>query len=222
MPATATRSLALRTRLAQALPRPLPVPSCCPAAPTKSPPSCAAARASDGVSIVPQGGNTGLVGGGVPDDSRRQVVLSTRRLRAVRRIDADNQTITVEAGLRAAGGAGRGRRGRPAVPAEPGRRRQLHHRRQPRDQRRRHAGAALRQRARAVPRARGGDRAGRALEQPARPAQGQHRLRPARPVRRQRRHAGHHHGRHAAPVPAAARRRHGAGRPAARWPTRWR
>jgi len=53
----------------------------------------------DGVSIVPQGGNTGLVGGGVPDDSRRQVVLSTRRLRAVRRIDADNQTITVEAGL---------------------------------------------------------------------------------------------------------------------------
>jgi FAD/FMN-containing dehydrogenase len=53
----------------------------------------------DGVSIVPQGGNTGLVGGGVPDGSRRQVVLSTRRLRAVRRVDADNQTITVEAGL---------------------------------------------------------------------------------------------------------------------------
>ncbi|MEO5689504.1 MAG: FAD-binding oxidoreductase [Burkholderiaceae bacterium] len=53
----------------------------------------------DGVSIVAQGGNTGLVGGGVPDDSRRQVVLSTRRLRAVRRVDADNQTITVEAGL---------------------------------------------------------------------------------------------------------------------------
>jgi FAD/FMN-containing dehydrogenase len=57
---------------------------------------CAAA---DGVSIVPQGGNTGLVGGGVPDDSRRQVVLSTKRLRTVRRIDVDNQTITVEAGL---------------------------------------------------------------------------------------------------------------------------
>ena len=53
----------------------------------------------DGVSIVPQGGNTGLVGGGVPDESRRQVVLSTKRLRAVRRIDADNLTITVEAGL---------------------------------------------------------------------------------------------------------------------------
>jgi len=54
---------------------------------------------ADGVSIVPQGGNTGLVGGGVPDESGRQVVLSTRRLRSVRRVDADNQTITVEAGL---------------------------------------------------------------------------------------------------------------------------
>ncbi len=53
----------------------------------------------DGLSIVPQGGNTGLVGGGVPDESRRQVVLSTKRLRAVRRVDPDNQTITVEAGL---------------------------------------------------------------------------------------------------------------------------
>ena len=53
----------------------------------------------DGISIVPQGGNTGLVGGGVPDESRTQVVLSTKRLRAIRRVDADNQTITVEAGL---------------------------------------------------------------------------------------------------------------------------
>jgi FAD/FMN-containing dehydrogenase len=52
-----------------------------------------------GISVVPQGGNTGLVGGGVPDDSRRQVVLSTKRLRRVRAVDADNQTITVEAGL---------------------------------------------------------------------------------------------------------------------------
>jgi len=52
-----------------------------------------------GTSLVPQGGNTGLVGGAAPDASRTQVVLSTKRLRAVRRIDADNQTITVEAGL---------------------------------------------------------------------------------------------------------------------------
>ncbi len=54
---------------------------------------------ADGVSIVPQGGNTGLVGGGVPDDTRTQLVLSLKRMRAVRRIDADNQTITIEAGL---------------------------------------------------------------------------------------------------------------------------
>ncbi len=52
-----------------------------------------------GISIVTQGGNTGLVGGGVPDGSRTQVVLGTKRLRAVRRVDTDNQTITIEAGL---------------------------------------------------------------------------------------------------------------------------
>jgi FAD/FMN-containing dehydrogenase len=47
---------------------------------------------------VPQGGNTGLVGGGVPGTGGDQVVLSTRRLAAVREIDAANLTMTVEAG----------------------------------------------------------------------------------------------------------------------------
>ena len=56
--------------------------------------ACAAAR----VAIVPQGGNTGLVAGSVPDDSGTQVVLSLRRMAAVRGIDAHNMTITVEAG----------------------------------------------------------------------------------------------------------------------------
>jgi FAD/FMN-containing dehydrogenase len=51
-----------------------------------------------GVPIVPQGGNTGLVGASVPDDSGRAVVLSTARLNCVRAIDTDNDTITVEAG----------------------------------------------------------------------------------------------------------------------------
>ena len=51
-----------------------------------------------GASIVPQGGNTGLAVGSVPDDSGTQVVLSLRRLDAVRAIDAANLTITVEAG----------------------------------------------------------------------------------------------------------------------------
>jgi FAD/FMN-containing dehydrogenase len=56
--------------------------------------ACAAA----GISIVPQGGNTGLAVGSVPDDSGTQVVLSLTRMTAVRAIDAANLTITVEAG----------------------------------------------------------------------------------------------------------------------------
>ena len=56
--------------------------------------ACAAA----GVSIVPQGGNTGMVEGSVPDESGQQVLLSLTRMNAVRQIDAANLTITVEAG----------------------------------------------------------------------------------------------------------------------------
>ena len=56
--------------------------------------ACAAA----GASIVPQGGNTGLVVGSVPDGSGTQVVLSLTRLNAVRAIDSANLTMTVEAG----------------------------------------------------------------------------------------------------------------------------
>jgi FAD/FMN-containing dehydrogenase len=56
--------------------------------------ACAAARTS----IVAQGGNTGLVGGGVPDDSGRQVVLSLTRMNRVRGIDTANATMTLEAG----------------------------------------------------------------------------------------------------------------------------
>jgi len=50
------------------------------------------------VSIVPQGGNTGLVGGGVPDESGTQVLLSLQRLNRVRGIDKANLTLTAEAG----------------------------------------------------------------------------------------------------------------------------
>ncbi|KPF47733.1 hydroxyacid dehydrogenase [beta proteobacterium AAP121] len=56
--------------------------------------ACAAA----GVSVVPQGGNTGLVGGGVPDASGTQVLLSLQRLNRVREIDEANLTLTAEAG----------------------------------------------------------------------------------------------------------------------------
>ena len=56
--------------------------------------ACAAA----GTSLVPQGGNTGLAVGSVPDQSGTQVVLSLQRMNAVRAIDAANLTITVESG----------------------------------------------------------------------------------------------------------------------------
>ncbi len=56
------------------------------------------ACAAHGVSLVPQGGNTGLVGGGVPDTSGTQVLLSLQRMTRVRTIDTANLTITVDAG----------------------------------------------------------------------------------------------------------------------------
>ncbi len=56
--------------------------------------ACAAA----GTAIVPQGGNTGLVGGSTPDGSGTQVLLSLQRMNKVRGLDAANLTMTVEAG----------------------------------------------------------------------------------------------------------------------------
>ncbi|WP_416762980.1 FAD-binding oxidoreductase [Roseateles sp. So40a] len=51
-----------------------------------------------GVALVPQGGNTGLVGGGVPDASGTQLLLSLQRLNRIRHIDPSNLTMTVDAG----------------------------------------------------------------------------------------------------------------------------
>jgi len=56
--------------------------------------ACAAA----GTAIVPQGGNTGLVGGSTPDDSGTQILLSLQRMNKLRGVDAANLTMTVEAG----------------------------------------------------------------------------------------------------------------------------
>nr|WP_315496168.1 FAD-binding oxidoreductase [uncultured Rhodoferax sp.] len=56
--------------------------------------ACAAA----GVSLVPQGGNTGMVVGSIPDATGTQVLLSLQRLNRIRSIDAANLTVTVEAG----------------------------------------------------------------------------------------------------------------------------
>ena len=54
--------------------------------------------AAHGTAVVPQGGNTGLVGGGVPDASGTQVLLSLARLNRIRGLDAANLTLTAEAG----------------------------------------------------------------------------------------------------------------------------
>ncbi|HEY1026683.1 MAG TPA: FAD-binding oxidoreductase [Pseudomonas sp.] len=55
--------------------------------------------AQAGVALVPQGGNTGLCGGSIPDASGRQIVLSLTRLKRIREVDVANETITVEAGV---------------------------------------------------------------------------------------------------------------------------
>jgi FAD/FMN-containing dehydrogenase len=56
------------------------------------------ACAKANVSIVPQGGNTGLAVGSIPDDSGQQVVLSLQRMNNVRSLDAANLTVIAEAG----------------------------------------------------------------------------------------------------------------------------
>lgn len=53
--------------------------------------ACDAAR----IAVLPQGGNTGLVGGSTPNG---EVVISLKRMNAIRRIDTSNDSITVEAG----------------------------------------------------------------------------------------------------------------------------
>ncbi|MEM9881017.1 MAG: FAD-binding oxidoreductase, partial [Pseudomonadota bacterium] len=51
------------------------------------------------IALVPQGGNTSLVGGSVPDMSGNAVVVSLARMRTIRNVDPLNYTITVDAGL---------------------------------------------------------------------------------------------------------------------------
>lgn len=54
--------------------------------------------AAHGTSVVPQGGNTSLVGGAVPDESGQQIVLNLQRLNRVLDIDPRNLSMTVQAG----------------------------------------------------------------------------------------------------------------------------
>jgi FAD/FMN-containing dehydrogenase len=56
---------------------------------------CNAAR----IGVVPQGGNTGLVGGQTPDESGEEIILSAERLKAIREIDPDANVMICEAGV---------------------------------------------------------------------------------------------------------------------------
>jgi len=50
------------------------------------------------IGVVPQGGNTGLVGGAVPSEGQREILLNLSRMNKISHIDSRNDTITVEAG----------------------------------------------------------------------------------------------------------------------------
>jgi FAD/FMN-containing dehydrogenase len=50
------------------------------------------------VAMVPQGGNTGMVGGAVPSEDGSQVVISLSRMNRVREIDPHDMTMVVDAG----------------------------------------------------------------------------------------------------------------------------
>jgi FAD/FMN-containing dehydrogenase len=52
-----------------------------------------------GTPIVPQGGNTGLVGGQIPFDSGEEIILSLVRMNKVRTIDPEGNTMTLDAGV---------------------------------------------------------------------------------------------------------------------------
>ncbi|QRM33061.1 FAD-binding oxidoreductase [Microvirga sp. VF16] len=56
--------------------------------------ACAAAN----VGVVPQGGNTGLVGGAIPISDGEEIIISLERMNRIRALDKANYTVTVEAG----------------------------------------------------------------------------------------------------------------------------
>ena len=55
--------------------------------------------AEAGVPIVPQGGNTSMVGGAAVDEDAHEIVLSLSRLNRVRGIDPTDMTMEIEAGV---------------------------------------------------------------------------------------------------------------------------
>ena len=149
--------------------------------------------------IVPQGGNTGLVGGSIPSADGARSLISLARMNRIRAIDPINNTITVEAGCVLARRCSRRRRDADRLfPLSLGAEGTCQ------------IGGNLSTNAGGMQVLRYGNARdlvlglevvlpdGHGLERPARPAQGQHRLRPEAAVHRRRGHARHHHRRRAA------------------------
>ena len=55
--------------------------------------------AETGTPLVPQGGNTSMVGGATPDESGRSVILSLARMNRIRDLDPTDMSMTAEAGV---------------------------------------------------------------------------------------------------------------------------
>ena len=60
---------------------------------------CVKICAAAGIAIVPQGGNTSMVGGATPEGNGRSVVLSLARMNRIRELDPVDMTMTAEAGV---------------------------------------------------------------------------------------------------------------------------
>lgn len=55
--------------------------------------------AQAGVRLVPQGGNTSMVGGAVPAEDGSELIVSTSRLNRIRDLDPVDMTLTIESGV---------------------------------------------------------------------------------------------------------------------------
>ena len=151
------------------------------------------ACAEAGAAVVPQGGNTGLVGGGVPADG--EVLLSLRPAdRARTRSTPRPAQVTVGAGVTVAALQQHARAAGLDFGVDLAARDSAHDRRPGRDQRRRRctccATAACAQQVLGVEAVLAD---GSVVRRLGGLRQGQHRLRPGRAARRQRGHAGRHH-----------------------------
>ncbi|RVT41814.1 FAD-binding oxidoreductase [Sphingobium algorifonticola] len=61
--------------------------------------ACMALAAERGIALVPQGGNTSMVGGATPPDDGSALILSLRRMNSIRSISADDNLAVCEAGV---------------------------------------------------------------------------------------------------------------------------